>query len=619
MTEQFPTEWGERRRRREEERQRQLAEHADAPAGPDGGAARSNGDASTNGVTSRRELRQRASQDAPAEPRVSQPRPSGDGRGVTWSSTARRTDSPTTQTARVNVPTRPPTTAGSAPANGRTEQPVRSRRQLREATGERPQVGITPPPVTGGVRRLGPDGRLAPVEPAGGTSELPSAKERSQALRAQAERARVEREQVAQERVRAAQQRAARERLERERAEQTRSQEAHAARSVQERAELTRRAEAERAAREQAARERAEQLARERAEAERVERERAEAAAREQAELERLTREQAALERAERARAMQAEQAARERAERAARARAEQAERERLTREQAAREAAELAAQAESERERAQQLERQRAEQAASERAERARAAQEEQAARERARREVAERERALREAAAEARGAEAQARERGAAAARMVSRPQAAPDHELPVAIPLGTVSAAQPTDAVVDEAVLEAARERLAELRAARVAQESEARNRILAAERNHPTADESHLDEPPVSRFGADGADAPAVPLWPALPEAGTDTGSGTQSVVATRRGFGDEADLAAADAAADHDEDVPPARPYSLLHWVALIAVAFVLGMLIVMVITRDAGAATTGAAAPVAAPVAALLGLPLGVS
>ncbi|HMO10491.1 MAG TPA: hypothetical protein PKB06_03060, partial [Actinotalea sp.] len=123
--------------------------------------------------------------------------------------------------------------------------------------------------------------------------------------------------------------------------------------------------------------------------------------------------------------------------------------------------------------------------------------------------------------------------------------------------------------------------------------------------------------------VDRFGGGATGSPPVPRWPAIHAEST-----TWSVarVTGQHTTGDAAaavpaaavPAAAVPAAAsepsfedDLDEveaaEAPRPRLYSWLHWVALVAVAFVLGALIFLLIQndRDAAAADGGAAAPVA--------------
>ncbi|MDO8120189.1 hypothetical protein Q6346_02530, partial [Isoptericola sp. b490] len=289
-------------------------------------------------------------------------------------------------------------------------------------------------------------------------------------------------------------------------------------------------------------------------------------------------------------------------AERAARAEAERREREEA--ELRERAEAERAARAEAER-------REREEAELRERAEAERAARAEAERREREEAELREREEADRRARTEAEhgarpreaeAAERRARERGAAAARMISRPHGT---DVAAAVTVGTVSHEPPAEALPDAERLREAVEQLAHLRADRVAHEKEARDRILAAEREHTRVALSSSDERAPGAVGivgdADGRSEgqPVVPLWPAIPD--TTDGQPAVPVVRMRRGFGDEAELDAEDPPEPEDEEWH-ARPYSWVHWVALIAVAFVLGMLIIMVITRDGSAAPNGAAA-----------------
>ncbi len=548
MTEEFPSEWGERRRRREEERLR--LEQADAtheattppsrrelrrrestdstpvapPSTPAGGLGPSRPVSSVRHEAPAAPARPAAAPEAPREtaPRVARrsahhtaPAAPEGGRGVTWSTTAGRTDVPTTQTLRADIPVGEP--AGTQARRAASAPKAPTRRQLREPTGEASQVGIAPPPVTGGVRRLGPDGRLSPVEPTAPV-DLPSPAERSAALRAQAERARTEREQVAQERVRAAQQRAARERVERERQEKSRREHTSAS-AVESRPSDAARAEAARA---EAARVEAERVEAERVEAERVEAERA-------------------------------AQAVQVGSDRAARGEAEDRDQD----------------------------------------------------------------------------DAERVARERGASAARMVTRGQqeriapsdpTAPGSTGPareVAAPIAVVVPGTASGPVPDEAEPEAGRGRIARLRAERVAEETAARERVLAAERVGKTAKAQDAEiaspdvaladrSPSVDRFGAAALEAPVVPLWPALTgETITVSAESTRPVRRTRRGFGDEEELAALDAHSDEDEkpdeaETAHSHPYSWIHWVALVLVAFVLGVIIMMVINRDAASGTSNA-------------------
>ncbi len=273
MTEQFPSEWGERRRRREEERQRQLAEQAGAPAGPDGGTSRSNG-AASNGC---RPVRHLASGPAPTRVRGRVLRASpGAGPAerrrtrcvvVVDGASFRLPDHPDGPRERPDAafvvtrprPRGPSSRSGPAASCGRPPASVRRSASRRR----RAPAGCAGWARTGASRRWSPrtarrscpprrsvPRRCArrPSGPASSASRWPrsgcgppSSVRRGSVWSVSAP-------------------------------SRPACRSSAAARSVQERAELARRAEAERAAREQAARERAEQLARERAEAQRLER-----------------------------------------------------------------------------------------------------------------------------------------------------------------------------------------------------------------------------------------------------------------------------------------------------------------------------------------------------------
>ena len=163
-----------------------------------------------------------------------------------------------------------------------------SRRELRAATAIQPVV--SPPALTGGIRRVTPDGELSDVQVPGAAApdrgEVLSAESRAAALRAQAARAQAEREEAARLNLersqaqrlatqRADAERAERERLEREAAERVLRAQAEAAQraSIEEQQALTARLERERIEQRRIDVERGE---RERAEAARVEHERAE-------------------------------------------------------------------------------------------------------------------------------------------------------------------------------------------------------------------------------------------------------------------------------------------------------------------------------------------------------
>jgi hypothetical protein len=307
---------GERRRRREEER-RQAEHSAPAEAAPFGATF----GAPEHHAPSRRELREREA-GVPPDGTPQRAVPDGPAAPVSFAQGGQRPTPPTTPNARVNIPVgetehrrrhsaEPPPATPAAPGHTSHAAPAdaagaqrRSRREMREAT---PSVGmpVAAPSVTGGIRRLGPDGRLTPVEPASRsaepparTGELPSAQARAEALRQQAARAQSEREQVERERVERERLRAAREQAERHAREQAERDRLAAQLAERERVAALERAQRERLAAEQAERQR---LARERAERDRL--------AAEQVERERLAREQAARDAAERERA---ERAARE-------------------------------------------------------------------------------------------------------------------------------------------------------------------------------------------------------------------------------------------------------------------------------------------------------------------
>src|SRR5690606_16606877 len=109
-----------------------------------------------------------------------------------------------------------------------------------------------------------------------------------------------------------------------------------------------------------------------------------------------------------------------------------------------------------------------------------------------------------------------------------------------------------------------------------------------------------------------------EAPSVPPWGSVtggtgwtpaPETGTATPPGGQratEVTAT------VAPVVTADE--DDDEDLDdedlPRHPYTWLHMIALVLVAFVLGMLIFMVVLKDAGPSDPQGAAQVTEVVAA---------
>ncbi len=248
-----------------------------------------------------------------------------------------------------------------------------------------------------------------------------------------------------------------------------------------------------------------------------------------------------------------------------------------------------------------------------------------------------------------QAQDAERAARERATSASRMATRsqwertlePDATPPEstgpEREVAAPIAVVVPGGAPGPVPDEAELEPVRGRIARLRADRVAQETQARERILAAERVGKTAETQQdavgvsLDDaattdaatttdgtPFVARLGAAAQEAPVVPLWPSITgETITVSAESTRPVRRTRRGFGDDEELAALDAHPDEDEELDEAEtahthPYSWIHWVALVLVAFVLGVIIMMVINRDAASGTSNAS-PVAAVVVTVPG------
>ncbi len=226
MSEQNREEWGERRRRREEERQRRLAaerEAAAATATPEQPAERevaltpaapAGADTPPARTLSRRELRERAAAAAAAEAESAavEPAPSAPVAPVTVGSAHA---DPT--------PAMTPPVASTPPVEARPQR-SRSRRELRAATSETEVAPtVVPPALTGGIRRISPDGSLGGVEPT--PTEMLSAQVRADALRAQASRAQAEREEAAQRGVERSQaQRAATQRADAERAARERAQ-----------------------------------------------------------------------------------------------------------------------------------------------------------------------------------------------------------------------------------------------------------------------------------------------------------------------------------------------------------------------------------------------------------
>jgi hypothetical protein len=168
-------------------------------------------------------------------------------------------------------------------------QPEARPQSRRDRRVERPspQFDVSAPPATGGIRRIGPNGQLSGVESAREV-QAPRPDPRAEQARAQAEQAQIERERVARERILAAQERAARERAERERQEQARRDER---RLERERAEREQQAHLEQLRQEQAQREHARQE-QARAEHARQEQIRQEQLRREQLRREQLRREQ---------------------------------------------------------------------------------------------------------------------------------------------------------------------------------------------------------------------------------------------------------------------------------------------------------------------------------------
>ncbi|MCL3860561.1 hypothetical protein [Actinotalea sp. K2] len=273
-------EWGERRRRRETERLRALAdaEQQQAASSSTSGAGAQAGDpgapsypaappALPSRPLSRRELRERAeaaaSQASPAQepdpgPRAPVERPTAQ-RTAPEQATVQRPamerltpERPWTDRSQSGVADRAPTEQAARPTSRRALRAPTAPAADRRDAGERLTPGVQPPPVTGGIRRVSPAGNLSSVESVGtpGQASGPAAaaregdrggaqhgashpaarsavafspQARAQAVRAQAARAQAEREQAARENAERAQaqrvdiQRAGAERAEAER------------------------------------------------------------------------------------------------------------------------------------------------------------------------------------------------------------------------------------------------------------------------------------------------------------------------------------------------------------------------------------------------------------------